>query len=96
MANGGAGGAVSTNGDVNRGGAPGTYGLRISINVGISGCGGSSPFGGGGVGKDSGAAGADATGYGGGGGGALCLNNSGAQVGGVGTQGCWLVHEFGA
>lgn len=93
---GGAGGAVSTNGDVNGAGAPGGMGIRFTgLIIGGSGQGGSTVFGGGGASKGSAGTGIDGAGYGAGGGGGAVQNGSGAVAGGAGTQGCWVVEEYG-
>ncbi len=98
---GGAGGAVSTNGDLNAGGMPGGNGTVVIIGSGTtevlsSGAGGSSPFGGGGVGISTSSAGANgtaATGFGAGGGGAT-TGASQARAGGNGSAGCWVIDEY--
>lgn len=98
---GGAGGAVSTNGDVNGGGQPGEQGVVLIVNAGtteiqVSGDGGSTIFGGGGVGLNTSGAGAvgnNATGFGAGGGGAV-TGAAQARAGGNGTAGCWIVDEY--
>ena len=92
---GGAGGVVSTNGDLNGTGAPGERGHRISGTVGASGMGGSTAFGGGGLGiVATGGAGNVGSGYGAGGGGALVVNNSTAAIGGAGAAGVLIIEEL--
>ena len=95
---GAAGGAVSTNGDVNVAGAAGIVGF--SGGPFLSGQGANSQFGGGGIPiyltvNGTSAVGNNATGYGAGGSGA-CVHNdpSNARVGGNGSNGCWIVDEY--
>jgi hypothetical protein len=90
---GGAGGVVSTNGDLNDGGDPGANGIRLSGTVGVSGGGGSSPFGGGGAALSAAGAGNDGTGRGGGGSGALSTANTN-RAGGAGTAGVIIIYEY--
>jgi hypothetical protein len=92
---GGAGGVVSTNGNVNGAGAPGDPGILIleSTPVFVAGCGGSTIFGGGGGSITAAATGTAAIGYGAGGGGS-CTGASTARAGGTGVQGIWIVDEF--
>jgi hypothetical protein len=91
---GGQGGAVSTNGDVNGGGAPGLLGIiYIAAGAGVSGGGGSTVFGGGGLAVTAVGNGNNATGFGAGGSGAL-TGASAVRTGGSGTPGCWIVEEF--
>lgn len=90
---GGAGGAVSTNGDANGAGDPGTWGTRLSGTVAASGRGGSGPYGGGGVGLTAEAAGSNAAGFGAGGGGALSLGTS-TRAGGNGAAGLIIIFEY--
>ena len=91
---GGAGGAVSTNGDLNAAGEPGAYGNVTAITpVGNSGTGGSSIWGGGGQALLAAGAGLGATGFGAGGGGAA-TGASTARAGGAPTAGAWVVDEF--
>lgn len=92
---GGAGGTVSTNGDLNSGGQPGQNGhiTVVATPVGASGAGGSSPFGTGGIGVSAAGNGVNATGFGAGGGGAL-TGASAVRTGGNGTAGCWVVDEY--
>ena len=89
---GGAGGAVSINGDINAGGSPGEEGSRIAALVAFSGNGGDSLFGGGAVGKITATTGADAIGYGSGGSGGRSAST--AQNGGSGANGLIIVLEF--
>lgn len=95
--NGGAPPAISTNGTVNGSGAPGEYGISIVPASGIaqSGSGGSSLWGGAGIGKnDTGGAGNAATAPGSGGSGALSVSSSAAAVGGAGFAGLIVVTEY--
>lgn len=86
--------AVSTNGDVNAGGDPGEMGLiYIAAGAGVSGKGGSGPFGAGGGAVTAAGNGLAATGFGAGGGGAL-TGASAVRTGGNGTAGCWVVDEY--
>lgn len=92
---GGAGGAVPTNGDVNVAGNPGEPGVILIVAgpVGVSGKGGSSPFGAGAIGLTAAGAGtAAADGFGAGGSGAL--RNGAAGTGGAGTDGAIVVEEY--
>ena len=96
---GGAGGTVSTNGDINSSGAPGLPGMRApgtaatAANTFHSGGGGSSALGSGGVGSGTAANGAAGAGYGGGGAGGLS-NTTGANNGGIGAAGVVIIEEF--
>lgn len=94
---GSAGGSVSTNGSVNCGGAPGMSGFCLNVTaLAISGNGGSSPFGRGGVGvaiTSSASSGNAGTGFGSGGSGGVSLNSS-TGTGGVGSQGCVVIEEY--
>lgn len=92
---GGAGGVVSTNGDLNSGGEPGDYGVCILIAGPIvaSGSGGPSPFGSGGIGIIAAGNGVNALGFGAGGGGSA-TGASAARTGGNGTAGCIIVDEY--
>jgi hypothetical protein len=92
LAAGGAGATVSTNGDLNDGGAPGGHSERHSGLLGVSGRGAPSKFGSGGVGAIVNGVGSPGKGYGAGGGGGTAV--SAAQTGGVGTAGCWVVDEY--
>lgn len=92
-------GGVATIGDIKAAGSPGTKGSG-NATLGHGGEGGSSMFGGGGVGTYSGGGGAvttgvDASGYGGGGGGAAAnAGSSGGASGGAGTSGIVIVEVF--
>lgn len=91
----GGAGQAPINGDVNRGGdngAPGVI-LIVATAIGISGNGGNSPFGQGGVGKTTGGNGVNATGFGAGGSGAL-TGASAVRTGGNGTPGVIFVEEY--
>ena len=90
---GGAGAAISTNGDLNGGGAPGECGWRENGTIAVSGFGGSSVFGRGGNSLNTEAAGNPGVGPGAGGGGACCLGTT-ARAGGAGIAGCVVVDEF--
>lgn len=86
--------AVSTSGDVNGGGDPGKLGIiYIAAGAGVSGEGGSGPFGGGGGSITAVGNGLAATGFGAGGGGAL-TGASAVRTGGSGTAGAWIVDEY--
>lgn len=91
---GGSGGAVSTNGDLNRGGEPGqgsfTNGSGAS-GRNVSGAGGGP---GGGIGRTTTGAGVAASGAGGGGGGALALTSGTGATGGAGGAGEIVVWEY--
>lgn len=92
---GGAGGAVSTNGDLNSGGMPGEFGVSLvpATPTGVSGKGGDSQYGSGGVGKTAVGNGNSALGFGAGGGGAA-TGASTVRTGGSGTAGCIVVEEY--
>lgn len=92
---GGAGGVVSTNGDVNSAGQPGGYGVCLIVATPIvaSGNGGSGPFGAGGLGLVAVGAGNIGVGFGSGGGGSA-TGASTVRTGGNGTAGVWVVDEF--
>ncbi len=92
---GGAGGVVSTNGDVNGAGEPGSYGVTLVVAgpVVAGGAGGSSDFGSGGVGIVAAGAGVAAAGFGAGGGGSA-TGASAARAGGAGTAGILIVDEY--
>jgi hypothetical protein len=94
LAGGGAGGATSTNGDVNGAGHPGDYGIRRSGTIAVSGNGGSTRNGGGGVGRTAAGVGNAGNGEGAGGGGGLVLNASAAVLGGAGASGVIIVEEY--
>ena len=91
---GGTGGIVATNGDLNSTGQNGEPGIMTAITpLGVSGNGGSSPFGAGGIGRTSVGNGNAAGGFGAGGGGAA-TGASTVRTGGSGTGGCWIVDEY--
>ncbi len=87
--------SVSTNGDVNSAGEPGQGSavLVVATPVGISGAGGSSPFGVGGGALVAVGTGNAGVGHGSGGGGALTGAAAG-RTGGAGTAGMWIVDEY--
>lgn len=87
--------SLSTNGDVNDSGAPGHPGVTLIVATPIvaSGAGGSSIFGGGGVGLAGVGTGTAGTGFGSGGAGGG-TGASAARAGGNGTGGIILVDEF--
>lgn len=91
---GGASPAISTNGDMNSGGAPGGYGVRLSGLIGSSGSGGSCIFGAGGNATNAQGAGTAGIGNGAGGSGGCTLNGGVAVVGGAGLAGIIVVDEF--
>ena len=92
---GGAGGVISTNGNVNGAGAPGTNGMTSTVTtVVMSGNGGDTDLGGGGIGRNTTGAGTAAvanTGSGGGGAAAVAATAGG---GGVGAAGIIIITEF--
>jgi hypothetical protein len=92
---GGAGGVLSTNGDVNGAGQAGAPGVILIVTgaIGVSGAGGSSMFGGGGNGIVAAGNGVNALGFGAGGGGAL-TGASAVRTGGNGTAGLLVVDEY--
>lgn len=92
---GGAGGTVSTNGDVNVTGDSGSPGVILIVTgaIGASGKGGNTLFGAGGLGRVTAGAGTAAGGYGAGGGGAQTAASA-ARAGGNATAGCWVVDEY--
>jgi hypothetical protein len=94
-ANAGATGNVSTNGDLNTGGQQGGPGIVLIVGtpVLVSGSGGNSPFGAGGVGATAVGNGFNATGFGAGGGGAA-TGASTVRTGGSGSNGCWVIDEY--
>ena len=92
LVSGGAGAAVSTNGDVNGGGSQGGWAQRISGTLAVSGAGAGTVFGSGGNGLVGQANGSNGKGYGGGGSGAMSTGS--AYTGGSGTQGIIIVWEF--
>lgn len=89
---GGDGGAVSTNGDVNAGGAPGGFAFTQTGDY-ASGPGGSSLFGGGGNSIKTAGDGNAASGHGAGGSGGVSQNTT-DRVGGNGSAGMWIVEEY--
>lgn len=90
---GGASPAVSTNGDLNCGGAPGHCGQRNDASTATGGAGGSCNYGPGGNATTTDAAGNNASiGFGGGGGGAYA--NAASRAGGNGAAGCIEIDEF--
>ncbi|MDX2287714.1 MAG: DUF2793 domain-containing protein [Hyphomicrobiaceae bacterium] len=97
FADGGASGAA-TGGDVNFAGSPSGFAMRDSFPQGISGSGGSTPYGAGGPNIRGGtvsSAGVAATGFGAGGGGALSCGSGGAnRAGGNGAPGLVVIEEF--
>lgn len=92
---GGAGAVISTNGDVNGAGAPGGNGMTSTVNtVVMSGFGGSTSLGGGGVGRSTtGAGNAAIANTGSGGGGAAAVAGT-ANAGGNGAGGIIIITEF--
>lgn len=92
----GVGAVVSTNGDINSGGAPGLPQSYNGTNLGCSGSGGSTPFGSGGTGYKGGThtAGRPGLGYGSGGGGGVHDGIGGAASGGAGAAGIIVVYEY--
>lgn len=86
--------AVSVNGDVNSGGAPGASGIRVSQLICQSGMGGSGPFGAGGLMVIAQNSGQSGVGFGAGGSGGVCINNGGDVAGGAGLGGMIAVDEF--
>lgn len=95
VAIGGAGGTVSTSGDLNSAGQPGDYGTVLiqATPIGCSGNGGSGPFGAGGIGLVAVGNGNNGVGFGSGGSGSF-RGASAAGTGGSGTNGCWIVDEY--
>jgi hypothetical protein len=91
---GGAGGVISTNGDVNGSGAPGLFGLVISVGNALSGSGGSTDYGGGGNSLKTQGTGNNAVGKGSGGGGGCTISTTGAVAGGGGGGGMIIVEEY--
>lgn len=94
MAAGGVSGGISTNGDVNAGGDPGLHAHRLGANAGVSGKGGSGPYGAGGAARLTAGAGNPGLGYGAGGGGGHAATASAAVAGGDGAQGVIIVWEY--
>lgn len=91
---GGAPSAISTNGDINACGAPGSPGASVSATVCLSGSGGSSPWGAGGNGRITTGDGNPATGFGSGGAGGACVNAGVSVAGGAGAAGLIIVDEL--
>jgi len=90
---GGAGGVVSTNGDLNSTGDNGQSGVVALTGGGLSGNGAGSQFGGGGLAIAASGTGNAGGGFGSGGSGGLSLTQA-ARTGGNGTGGCWIVDEY--
>lgn len=92
---GGDGGALATNGDHNKGGNPGEYGVVLIVATPIvaSGNGGSGQYGDGGLGLVAVGAGNAGTGNGAGGGGSA-TGASVARAGGAGSGGIIVVEEY--
>lgn len=91
---GGASPAVSTNGNVNSGGAPGDPGVAFTGLLANSGSGGSCALGAGANGLISGGAGASGVGFGAGGSGGVVLNGGSAVAGGAGLGGVVVIEEY--
>lgn len=92
---GGAGGVISTNGHVNGAGAPGGNGMTSTVNtVVMSGFGGSTSLGGGGVGRSTTGAGNAAIASTGSGGGGAAATSAAANAGGNGAGGIIIITEF--
>ena len=91
---GGASPAISTNGDVNSGGCPGSEGIAFTGLLANSGIGGTSIFGAGANGRITAGAGSAGVGYGAGGSGGVVLNASSAVAGGAGLAGIIIVDEY--
>ena len=91
---GGAGGAISTNGDLNTVGAPGDASVRASGTICRSGSGGNSVLSGGARGLIAQGTGVTATGFGGGGSGGVAIGVTAASAGGAGAPGCIVVSEY--
>lgn len=92
---GGDGGALATNGDHNKGGNPGAYGVVLIVATPIvaSGSGGSGAYGDGGLGLVAVGAGNAGTGNGAGGSGSA-TGASAVRAGGAGSVGCCVVEEY--
>lgn len=92
---GGAPGTIATNGDLNSGGAPGEGGvtLIVATPIVLSGNGGNSNFGSGGIGRTTVGNGNNAVGFGAGGGGAA-TGASAVRTGGNGIGGVIIVDEY--
>ena len=91
---GGASPAISTNGDVNSGGAPGSPGIRSTGILAMSGNGGSCLFGAGGIGLVTQGVGTAGIGFGCGAAGACCENGGAAVAGAAGQPGIIIVDEY--
>lgn len=89
-------GLTSLNGDINVKGAGGGIGLTHSVTIALSGAGGNSFYGTGGLQQESNTGGVpgQAGVNGGGGSGALVINGSAAAVGGAGGAGLIVVWEY--
>lgn len=94
LTQGGAPAAAGANGDVMCGGSVGGHGFRLSATGGISGPGGTGPFGGSANLQDADAAGDPGRGAGSGGGGAHVSSVNTARAGGDGSDGVIIVTEF--
>lgn len=92
---GGDGGALATNGDINKGGNPGLPGIVLipASAIGVGGNGGSGTFGDGGLGSTTAGNGAAGTGNGSGGAGAF-TGASAVRTGGNGAPGIIIVEEY--
>jgi hypothetical protein len=93
VADGGAGGAISTNGDVNIQGSAGGYAIRLSSTVGSSGAGGNGWNGHGGADCQTVAAAGLAGGLGAGGSGGISTANTN-RAGGAGGNGLIVIEEY--
>lgn len=91
---GGAGGVISTNGDINMTGQHGEIGIRLSGSQALANRGGHSKYGTGGQGVTGNSNGNDAVGYGAGGSGSASVNAGGSKTGGAGVQGVIIVYEY--
>ena len=92
---GGAGGVISTNGNVNGAGTPGTNGMTSTVNtVVMSGNGGDTDLGGGGIGRNTTGAGTAAVANTGSGGGGAAATVATAGGGGTGAAGIIIITEF--
>ncbi|MFZ5845070.1 MAG: hypothetical protein ACOY0S_01230 [Patescibacteria group bacterium] len=98
VGSGGAGGAASTTGDVNLPGGPGSSPLACAAEVAIGGSGGSSYWGGGGLGGNANAAetaaGSNGSVYGSGGGGAATVDLDSTSAGGNGAAGVVVAFNY--
>lgn len=92
---GGAGGVISTNGNVNGAGVPGTNGMTSTVNtVVMSGAGGSTSLGGGGLERSTTGVGNAAIANTGSGGGGAAATAGTANAGGSGAAGMIIITEF--